>query len=171
MHIVPMARNVDASCDPHAVALRNMVEETNESGGAAGSPGEAAMQADRDHLGCMLAFGIEYIERVSQIAEEVVRAAKSLRIDESHIVGIKGVRDKYAERLIGALRRECLDHMIVFGEKHLRRILGKYAAYYNRSRIHRALNKDAPFPRAVEHLGVITSRPVLGGLHHQYCRI
>jgi hypothetical protein len=61
--------------------------------------------------------------------------------------------------------------MIVFGEAHLRRILGKYVAYYNRSRIHRALNKDAPFSRAVEHLGVITSRPVLGGFHHQYCRI
>ena len=56
-------------------------------------------------------------------------------------------------------------------EAHLRRILEKYVAYYNRSRIHRALNKDAPFSRAVEHLGVITSRPVLGGLHHQYCRI
>jgi hypothetical protein len=61
--------------------------------------------------------------------------------------------------------------MIVFGEAHLRRILGKYAAYYNDSRIHRSLNKDAPFHRAIEHLGVITSRPVLGGLHHQYCRI
>jgi hypothetical protein len=62
-------------------------------------------------------------------------------------------------------------HMIVFGEAHLRRILGKYVAYYNESRIHRSLNKDAPFPRAIEHLGVITSRPVLGGLHHRYCRI
>jgi hypothetical protein len=48
---------------------------------------------------------------------------------------------------------------------------GKYAAYYNESRIHRSLNKDAPFLRTIEHLGVITSRPVLGGLHHQYCRI
>jgi hypothetical protein len=73
----------------------------------------------------------------------------------------------YVERLIGTLRRECLDHMIVFGEAHLRRILGKYVDYYNMSRTHRALNKDAPFSRAVEHLGVITSRPVLGGLHHQ----
>jgi Integrase core domain len=77
----------------------------------------------------------------------------------------------YVERLIGTIRRECLDHLIVFGEAHLRRILVKYAAYYNASRIHRSLNKDAPLPRAIEHLGVITSRPVLGGLHHQYCRI
>ena len=51
------------------------------------------------------------------------------------------------------------------------RILGKYAAYYNESRIHRSLDKDAPFHRPIERLGVITSRPVLGGLHHQYCRI
>src|SRR6516165_9836655 len=93
-----------------------------------------------------------------------------------------GIRDKpiapgspwqngYAERLIGTLRRECLDHMIVFWEAHLRRILGKYIAYYNRSRIHRALDKDAPLHRAIERNGIITSQPVLGGLHHQYRRI
>jgi hypothetical protein len=59
--------------------------------------------------------------------------------------------------------------MIVFGEAHLRRILGRYAA--NESRIHRSLDKDAPFHRAIERFGVITSQLVLGGLHHQYCRI
>jgi hypothetical protein len=75
------------------------------------------------------------------------------------------------ERLIGTIRRECLDHMIVFGEAHLRRILGRYAVYYNESRIHRSLDKDAPFHRTIERFGVITSQPVLGGLHHQYCRI
>ena len=80
-------------------------------------------------------------------------------------------QNAYVERLIGTIRRECLDHMIVFGEAHLRRILGKYAAYYNESRIHRSLDKDAPFHRAIERFGVITSQPVLGGLHHQYCRI
>jgi transposase InsO family protein len=78
-----------------------------------------------------------------------------------------GIRDKptaprspwqnpYVERLIGTIRRECLDHLIVFGEAHLRRILGKYAAYYSESRIHRSLDKDAPFHRAIEHVGVIT---------------
>src|SRR5450631_4897239 len=66
---------------------------------------------------------------------------------------------------------ECLDRMIVVGEAHLRRILGAYAAYYNESRTHRSLNKDAPFHRAIERLGAITSHPILGGLHHQYCRI
>ena len=74
-------------------------------------------------------------------------------------------------RLIGSIRRECLDHMIVFGEAHLRRILRGYAAYYNVSRTHRSLNKDAPLHRAIERLGAVVSRPVLGGLHHQYCRI
>ena len=75
------------------------------------------------------------------------------------------------ERLIGTIRRECLDHIIVFGEAHLRRIAGAYAAYYNESRTHRSLDKDAPFHRAIQRLGAITSQPVLGGLHHQYCRI
>ena len=59
----------------------------------------------------------------------------------------------YIERVIGTIRRECLDHVIVFGEAHLRRILSVYAAYYNESRTHRSLNKDAPFHRAIERLG------------------
>jgi hypothetical protein len=50
-------------------------------------------------------------------------------------------------------------------------VLNSYARYYNESRIHRSLNKDAPFHRAIERVGAITSQPVLGGLHHQYCRI
>jgi hypothetical protein len=63
--------------------------------------------------------------------------------------------------------------MIVFGEAHLRRILGKYAVYYNYNelRIHRSLNKDSPFPRSIDRIGIITSQAILGGLHHQYCRI
>ena len=80
-------------------------------------------------------------------------------------------QNAYVERLIGSIRRECLDHMIVFGEMHLRLILRGYAAYYNTSRTHRSLNKDAPFHRAIERLGAVISRPILGGLHHQYCRI
>jgi transposase InsO family protein len=80
-------------------------------------------------------------------------------------------KNAYVERLIGSIRRECLDHMIVFGEAHLRRIVGAYAAYYHEARTHRSLNKDAPFHRAIQRLGAITSQPVLGGLHQQYCRI
>jgi transposase InsO family protein len=80
-------------------------------------------------------------------------------------------QNAYIERLIGTIRRECLDHIIVFGEAHLRRIVGAYVAYYNESRTHRSLDKDAPFHRAIQRFGAITSQPVLGGLHHQYCRI
>jgi transposase InsO family protein len=77
----------------------------------------------------------------------------------------------HAERLIGSIRRECLDHVVVFGESHLSRILGAYATYYNDTRTHLALAKDAPLRRAVQRFGHITMRPILGGLHHQYCRI
>ena len=77
----------------------------------------------------------------------------------------------FAERLIGSIRREYVDHVVVLGEAHLRRILTRYAAYYNELRTHRSLKKDAPIHRAVQHVGRIVHAPVLGGLHHQYCRI
>jgi transposase InsO family protein len=77
----------------------------------------------------------------------------------------------YAERLIGSVRRECLDHVIVWGEPHLRRILRSYANYYNNMRTHRSLNKDAPISRPVQRTGNIASRPILGGLHHHYARL
>jgi transposase InsO family protein len=76
-----------------------------------------------------------------------------------------------AERLIGTLRHECLDHIVVFGEAHLRKILSAYAAYYNQARTHLALQKDAPIQRAVQRFGRISGMPVLAGLHHQYFRI
>lgn len=76
-----------------------------------------------------------------------------------------------AERLIGTLRCECLDQMLVFGEAHLRRILSAYATYYNQARTHMALQKDAPLHRAVQRNGIIIAMPVLSGLHHRYVRI
>jgi transposase InsO family protein len=76
-----------------------------------------------------------------------------------------------AERLIGTLRRECLDQILVFGEAHLRRILSAYTAYYNQARTHMALQKDAPLHRAVQRKGTIIAIPVLSGLHHRYARI
>jgi transposase InsO family protein len=77
----------------------------------------------------------------------------------------------YAERLIGTVRRECLDRMLIFSESHLRRVLASYAAYYNQARTHLALQKDAPLHRAVQRSGVIVAIPILSGLHHQYVRI
>jgi len=76
-----------------------------------------------------------------------------------------------AERLIGTLRRECLDRMLIFGESHLRRVLASYTAYYNQSRTHLALQKDAPLHRTIQRSGVIVAIPILAGLHHQYVRM
>ena len=72
---------------------------------------------------------------------------------------------------LGSIRREYLDHVVVFGESHLRRILAAYATYYNDIRTHLALGKDAPLCRSVQRSGQITARPILGGLHHEYGRI
>src|ERR1017187_7824490 len=77
----------------------------------------------------------------------------------------------YAERLIGSIRRECLDHVVVFGERRLRHVLLSYMKYHNEIRTHLSLEKDAPVSRAVKLAGTILCRPVLGGLHHQYVRI
>ena len=77
----------------------------------------------------------------------------------------------FAERLIGSIRRECLDHIVVFGEAHLRRILRSYSRYYNDIRTHRSLDKDAPVSRPVQRAGSIKSFAILGGLHHRYARV
>ncbi len=77
----------------------------------------------------------------------------------------------YAERLIGTLRHECLDRMLILGESHLRRVLASYATYYNQARTHLALQKDAPLHRSVQRSGVIVAIPILVGLHHQYVRM
>ena len=98
------------------------------------------------------------------------------------LVRAMGIRDRpispgspwqngYAERLIGTLRREYLDQMLIFGEAHLRKILTLYASYYNQSRTHRSLLKDAPVGRAVQRYRAIVAIPVLSGLHHRYVRI
>jgi hypothetical protein len=77
----------------------------------------------------------------------------------------------FADRLIGSIRRECLDHVIVLGEVNLRRILRSYGYYYNKIGTHWSLDKDAPVFRPVQMTGLITSRAILGGLHHHYVRI
>ena len=70
----------------------------------------------------------------------------------------------YVERLIGSVRRECTDHLIVFNAEHLQRIFAGYAAYYNEMRTHVSLGKDAPVTRPIERRGDIVAYPVLGGL-------
>ena len=81
-------------------------------------------------------------------------------------------QNAYAERVIGSIRRECLDHVIVSGEAGLRRVLADYVADYMRSRTHLALGKDAPLPRPTvpPSAGRIVATPHVGGLHHRYER-
>jgi transposase InsO family protein len=97
-------------------------------------------------------------------------------------VGAMGIRDRpisagspwqngHAERLIGSIRRECLDHVIVFGERHLRHLLNSYQQYYNEVRTHLSLQKDAPLSREVRRFGRVLSVSLLSGLHHQYVRV
>jgi transposase InsO family protein len=77
----------------------------------------------------------------------------------------------YAERLIGSIRRDCLDHVVIFGERHLRHLLRSYQKYYNEARTHLSLCKNAPVSREARAVGAVISVPMLGGLHHQYVRI
>ena len=81
-------------------------------------------------------------------------------------------QNAYAERVIGTIRRECLDHTIILGEQHLRRTVKRYVGYYNGARTHLSLEKDAPMRRAVQlpSQGIIESRRHCGGLHHEYFR-
>jgi len=92
--------------------------------------------------------------------------------DRRRVVHFNVTEHPYVERIIGSIRRECLDHVVVLGERHLRRILKSYFDYYHRSRTHLSLDKDAPEPRAVHapETGTIIEFPQVGGLHHRYER-
>jgi transposase InsO family protein len=100
----------------------------------------------------------------------VTRRLRAMGIRDKPIAPASPWQNGFAERLIGSIRRECLDHVVVLGEAHLRRILKSYAAYYNCVRTHRSLHKDAPASRPVQRSGIITSSTLLGGLHYQYSR-
>jgi transposase InsO family protein len=132
----------------------------------------------------------EWIARQLTEAFPWDEAPQYLIRDRDHIYGTvvtrrlraMGIRDKptapaspwqngFAERLIGSIRRECVDHFVVLGEAHLRRILRAYGRYYNDIRTHRSLDKDAPVSRSVQRIGSINSRPILGELHHHYVRV
>jgi transposase InsO family protein len=76
----------------------------------------------------------------------------------------------YVERVIGSIRRECLDHVIVLNESHLRNILSGYISYYNKYRTHLGINKDSPEGRLVQLSGKIDKIPLVNGLHHYYFR-
>ena len=106
----------------------------------------------------------------------VTRRLRAMGIRDKPIAPASPWQNGFAERLIGSIRRECLDHVIVLGEAHLRRILKSYADYYNGVRTHRSLHKDAPVSRPVQRTGVISSRadpgrtssPLRPGLSFRY---
>ena len=79
-------------------------------------------------------------------------------------------QNPFVERVIGSIRRECTDHIIPFGRRHLLRTLREYVGYYNTSRPHQSLDRNSPIPRRVEAVGEVCAAPVLGGLHHRYFR-
>jgi putative transposase len=97
---------------------------------------------------------------------------KGMRIREVLTAPHSPWQNPFAERLIGSIRRECLDHVLILGDRHLRRILTRYFAYYHRARTHLSLDKDAPDPRPIQRPGVgpIMAIPEVGGLHHRYLR-
>jgi len=101
----------------------------------------------------------------------VTRRLRAMGIRDKPIAAASPWQNGFAERLIGSIRRECVDHFVVWGETHLRRILRTYARYYNDIRTQWSLDKDAPAFRRIQRTGIINSHSVLGGLHHHYVRI
>ena len=111
-------------------------------------------------------------DRAGSYGDVFRRRNRGLGIEEVLIAQRSPWQSPYVERVIGTLRRECFDHLIILNERHLLRILREYLGYYHRVRPHLSLEKDAPEHREVEPrwAGTIVSSPVLGGLHHKYCR-
>ena len=114
------------------------------------------MIRDRDNI-----YGADFVRKVRAMhIEQVITAPRS------------PWQNPYCERVIGTIRRDCLDHVIALGERHLRRILHEYLEYYHGSRTHLSLDKDAPKPRARETIrdGNVITIPMVSGLHHRYTR-
>jgi transposase InsO family protein len=110
-------------------------------------------------------------DRDGAYGEVFIHRLRVMAIRDRPIAPHSPWQNAYAERLIGSIRRDCLDHVIVFGERHLRHLLKSYQKYYNEARTHLSLHKDAPVSRAVQTVGCMVATPVLGGLHHQYLRV
>jgi len=111
-------------------------------------------------------------DRDKKFGDEFTQRVESLDINQVLIAARSPWQNPYVERVIGSIRRDCLDHTIIFHERHLRRVLKEYIRYYNEYRTHLGLEKDCPEPRSVESpaLGSIHSEPLVGGLHHRYFR-
>jgi len=112
-------------------------------------------------------------DRDAIFGERFREQAKSLAIEEVVTSPRSPWQNPYAERVIGPIRRECIDHVIVLGERHLKCILSEYVDYYNNTRTHRALDKDVPQHRDAQKnvSGKIVSFKRVGGLHQEYFRL
>jgi putative transposase len=108
-------------------------------------------------------------DRDAIYGERFGRRVRSLGIEEVRIAPRSPWRSPYVKRLIGSIRRECLDHVIIFNERHLKRILGSYLAYSYSARTHLALDKQCQEPRPIAppDQGRVIAFPHLGGLHHE----
>ena len=118
-----------------------------------------------------LLTGPERRRRWNEDEQRQTRRLRTLGIRDRPTSPRSPWQNAYVERLIGSVRRECVDHVVVFGEQHLRHLLLSYKTYYNETRTHLSLSKDAPSRRAVQATGHILRVPILGGLHHQYGRM
>jgi len=112
-------------------------------------------------------------DRDAIYGETFHRQARALAVEEVPTAPQSPWQNPYVERVIGSIRRECLDHVIILGASHVRRILSGYAAYYNGARTHLSLYKDAPDERAMQppSQGVVRAFEHVGGLHHEYVRM
>jgi transposase InsO family protein len=110
-------------------------------------------------------------DRDAVYGDVFIRRLRAMGIRDRPTAARSPWQNGYCERAIGSVRRECLDHVVVFGERHLRHLLRSYTTYYNAARTHLSLNKDAPSPRTVHSVGRILPTPFLGGLHHLYVRV
>src|SRR5438445_12666805 len=123
---------------------------------------------------CALEEGPRYLirDRDQVYGERFSHQARMLDIQEAVIAPRSPWQNAYAERVIGSIRRECLNHVVVLSERHLREILSKYVDYYNATRTHLSLVKDAPESRSVQppSQGRVVEVPRVGGLHHEYVR-
>ena len=112
-------------------------------------------------------------DRDAIYGEDFHRQAAALRIKEIMTAPRSPWQNPYAERIIGSIRKECLDHIISLGERHLKRILSSYVDYYHDARTHLSLAKDAPAGRVVQSAekGRVAALKQIGGLHHLYTRM
>src|SRR2546422_8362712 len=126
----------------------------------------------RRHTRCSRDWSSDVCSSDLAYGDEFRRVVRAIGIREILTAPQSPWQNPYAERVIESIRRECLDHLIILGERHLRSILSDYVNYYNVSRPHLSLERNAPVPRSVETsaLGAVVAVPQVGGLHHRYTR-